>query len=99
MKRTILSLVLMLAGSLTACAGPSVYATFGPPAPPVYHARPLAPGPGYCWIEGHQRWTGQGYVWMPGYWARIPRGHRVWVTGYWHEHHPGHWAYVQGYWR
>jgi|SRR5579862_2292813 len=87
-----------LAGA-AACADVNgrLYVRLGPPAP-VYEARLAAPGPGYVWIEGYQRWDGRAYVWTPGRWERPPRPRAVWVRGSWHHDGRGYY-YVEGHWR
>ena len=43
-------------------------------APPraVVETRVPAPGPGYVWTPGYQRWDGRAYVWAPGAWVMPP---------------------------
>jgi hypothetical protein len=50
-----------------------------PPPPVRVGVVGVAPGPGYVWIGGYQRWTGSGYVWVAGRWVRPPRAGVVWV--------------------
>jgi WXXGXW repeat (2 copies) len=69
-------------------------------APPraVVETRVPAPGPGYIWTPGYQRWDGRAYVWAPGAWMRPPRAHARWVAHRWVHRHGG-WVLVEGHWR
>ena len=69
-------------------------------APPraVVETRASAPGPGYIWTPGYQRWDGRAYVWVPGAWMRPPRPHARWVAARW-VHRGGGWVLVEGHWR
>src|SRR5262249_26070498 len=49
-----------------------------PPHAVVEH-RGHAPGPGYVWVPGYQRWDGSRYAWVPGQWQQPPRTHARWV--------------------
>jgi hypothetical protein len=73
-----------------------VFAPFGPPAGPV-EVVGVAPGPGYVWIGGHYAWRGR-WVWLRGYWSRLPRGYAAWVPGHW-DHRARGWVWVEGHWR
>jgi len=85
--------------SSAACAEPRgrLYVRVGPPAP-IYEVRVTAPGPGYIWLEGYQRWDGGRYVWVPGHWERPPHRGARWETGHWSRDSRG-WFYVEGRWR
>ena len=98
MKRWMLGAVLAAAGSLAACGDGVYYARFGPPPPPVVYARPVAPGPGYGWVEGYYRWGGSRYSWVSGRYERIPRGRSGWAPGYWAQRPHGY-VWVNGHWR
>ena len=74
-----------------------LYVRVGPPAP-LYEIRAVAPGPGYVWISGYQRWDGRGYYWVPGHWSRPPRPRALWVPGRWERDRRG-WFFVEGHWR
>ena len=80
-----------------ASASTRVYVRVGPPAP-IVEVRPVAPGPRYVWLDGHQRWDGRAYAWVPGRWVLPPRAHAVWAPGRWvHEKRGYYW--VDGHWR
>jgi len=68
------------------------------PPRPIVERRGPAPGRGYVWVPGYQRWNGRGYVWAPGQWQRPPRAHAHWVQGRWVRHGHG-WEFREGYWR
>jgi hypothetical protein len=90
---------LALAGTLAAGAPLTalpVYVKIAPPAPPV-EVKVVAPGKGYLWIGGYQRWNGTAYVWMPGRWALAPHSGAVWVPGRWKNTTHG-WVWKGGRW-
>ncbi len=91
---------LMLAGS-SLFAGPRVFFGVGvgvpvapPPPPVVAYVPPVAPGPGYAWVDGYYYPVGPRYVWRPGYWARPPYRGSVWIAP---RYYGG--RYYHGYWR
>lgn len=69
-----------------------------PPPPVRVGVVGVAPGSGYVWVGGYQRWTGSGYVWVAGRWVRPPRVGVVWVSPRW-VHSGGGWVFHKGYWR
>jgi WXXGXW repeat (2 copies) len=75
--------------------GPSEMVVSDRPADPVY-VRPVAPGPGYVWIDGDWYWRGGNYTYRRGYWA-APRVHRVYTPGTWHQRGSG-WYRQRGGW-
>ncbi len=78
-------------------AGVRVYVRVAPPAP-LIEARVVAPGPGYVWVSGFQRWDGKAYVWVSGRWERPPAHHRAWVSGHWVHRARHGWYWVEGHW-
>lgn len=93
---------LLLAAAATALLGTSaafaqVVVRVAPPAP-IIERRPIAPGPGYVWVDGFHRWDGARYVWVGGHWMMPPRRGGVWVAGHW-RHTPGGYVWVEGHWR
>jgi hypothetical protein len=69
------------------------------PPPPVHvGVVGRAPGPGYVWVEGYQRWNGSRYVWVGGRWVRPPRPGAVWVAPV-YVRQGSAWAFRAGYWR
>jgi hypothetical protein len=90
--------VLALASlAATGCGEAGLRVRIGPPAP-IVESYGAAPGPGYVWQPGYQRWDGRAYVWAPGRWAQPPRGRRRWEPGRWQQRR-GNWVYVEGRWR
>ena len=71
----------------------SVGIQIGPPPPPRVYARPVAPGPGFVWVDGY--WFAQGHHWRlhQGYWTRAPYEGAVWVNP---RYEGGRW--FDGYW-
>ncbi len=104
MKTRLLALLLLAGTSMF--AGPRVFFGFGfggggyryyapPPPPPVaYYAAPVAPGPGYGWVDGYYYPVGPRWGWRPGYWAARPFAGAFWVAP---RYYGG--RYYNGYWR
>jgi hypothetical protein len=91
MKKTLL--LLLFAGA-SAFAQISVGIAIGAPPPPrVLRVRPVAPGPGYFWIDGYWYPMGHHYKWHPGYWSLPPYAGATWVV----PRHDGR-MYYEGYW-
>ncbi len=51
-----------------------------PPRPKVVRVRPVAPGPGYAWVDGYWYADGGHYRWHDGYWSRPPYEGAAWVA-------------------
>ena len=49
-------------------------------------------------VPGFWDFNGQGYLWVPGYWAVPPAYHRNFVAAHW-AYRGGHYVYYRGYWR
>jgi len=64
-----------------------------PPRPRVIRIRPVAPGPGYSWIDGYWYPVGSRYTWHEGYWTRPPYEGSQWSAP---RYEGG--MYYQGYW-
>ena len=70
----------------------------GTPPPPLrYEARPVAPGPGYAWVDGFYEPFNGRYRWHPGYWNRAPYEGAYYVHPHW-DHYPDGWHQHEGYW-
>jgi hypothetical protein len=65
---------------------------------PVYETVGIAPGPGFIWIGGYYHWSGGGWVWYRGHYARPPHPGAVWV-GARYEVRGGRRFYHPGFWR
>jgi len=89
--------VLVSAGLLVGCAEGGLMVRVAPPAP-IIESYGSAPGPGYVWQPGYQRWDGRGYVWAPGHWERVPRARARWIAPHWQQRRGG-WVFVEGRWR
>src|SRR6266851_1766043 len=79
MKKKLLALMLIAGSSAFAAVRIGVGVNLGGPGfyrPPVVVARPVAPGPGYMWIDGYN--SPNGFV--AGYWAMPPYPGAFWVT-------------------
>jgi WXXGXW repeat (2 copies) len=79
---------LLLMGALLCFAAPSfaqvgISVSFGPPALPIYE-QPVCPGDGYIWIPGYWAYADDiGYYWVPGTWVEAPEVGYLWTPGYW----------------
>lgn len=92
MKKKLLALVLLAAGSMFAI---EIGIHIGAPPPPrVVHVRVASPGPGYTYVEGYWYPVRGHYTWHAGYWSRPPYEGAVWIA----PHHDGQ-QYYNGYWQ
>lgn len=64
-----------------------------PPAPRVVRVRPVAPGPGYIWVDGYWYPQGNHYRWHDGYWTLAPYEGAFWVGPRWEGG-----MFFEGYW-
>lgn len=97
MKKTVLPVLLAFLMLPAASMAQRIFVRLAPPVPIVEHYGP-PPHHGWVWVGGYQRWTGAGYVWAPGYWARPPRPYAVWVPAHWAPR-PRGWVFIRGHWR
>ena len=67
----------------------------GPPPLPVYE-QPYVPGDGYLWMPGYWAYDG-GYYWVPGTWVLPPQPGFLWTPGYW-DYTNGYYGWRRGYW-
>ena len=68
-----------------------------PPPLPVYDQPPL-PGDGYIWVPGYWAWDDDtGYYWVPGTWVLPPEPELLWTPGYW-GWDDGLYVFHAGYW-
>src|SRR5208282_2203751 len=58
--------------------------TIGPPPIPVYE-QPICPGDGYLWVPGYWAYDYDidDYYWVPGTWIVAPEVAFLWTPGYW----------------
>src|SRR5882724_8258384 len=59
-----------------------VSVTIAPPLLPVY-VQPACPGEGYIWVPGYWAYGPDGYYWVPGTWVLAPYVGALWTPGYW----------------
>ena len=70
---------------------------FGPPALPVYD-QPICPGDGYLWVPGYWAYDDDdGYYWVPGTWVEAPEPGYLWTPGWWGWENGG-FLFHEGYW-
>jgi len=74
--------LLLLIIATSSFAGVAISVTIGPPALPVY-TQPPCPGDGYIWIPGYWAYGPGGYYWVPGTWVEPPTVGLLWTPGYW----------------
>jgi hypothetical protein len=69
-----------------------------PPPLPVY-AQPPVPGEGYIWVPGYWAWerSDRDYYWVPGTWVLAPNYGDLWTPGYWAFEGQGYFWHI-GYW-
>ena len=96
--RALLLLAAVLAVSSAASAQVSIGVSvrIGPPALPIYE-QPVCPGEGFIWIPGYWAWGPDGYFWVPGTWVLAPRVGLLWTPGYW-GWAEGVYIWHPGYW-
>ena len=81
--RTLLLALLALAFVEPVFAQLSVTVAFGPPALPIYD-QPLCLGDGFLWIPGYWAYDPDyGYFWVPGTWVEAPEPGFLWTPGWW----------------
>ena len=90
--------LLSLAAAAPAQVAVGVAVHFGPPAIPVY-VQPLCPGEGYIWVPGYWAWDADfdDYYWVPGTWILPPTVGFLWTPGYWAYNGAG-FVFTDGYW-
>jgi|SRR5690348_469390 len=74
--------VLAIPAALPAQVAVGISVRIGPPALPIY-AQPICPGDGYIWVPGYWAYTDDGYYWVPGTWVFPPEPGLLWTPGYW----------------
>jgi hypothetical protein len=75
----------------------SVTVSFGPPALPVYD-QPICPGDGYLWVPGYWAYDpDDGYYWVPGTWVEAPEPGYLWTPGWWGWENGG-FLFHEGFW-
>src|ERR1700745_4276988 len=82
--RSLFFALLLLVFSAAAFAQVGITVSFGPPPLPVYE-QPLCPGDGYIWVPGYWAYDTDydDYYWVPGTWVEAPEVGYLWTPGYW----------------
>jgi hypothetical protein len=90
--------LVMLVLSAAGLAQLSVVIRIGPPALPVYE-QPFCPGEGYLWVPGYWAYDydDNDYYWVPGTWVLAPEPGLLWTPGYW-AWESDRFFFHEGYW-
>ena len=90
--------VLLLTMSAAGFAQISISINIAPPELPVYE-QPAIPGDGYLWVPGYWAYSddADGYFWVPGTWVMPPQAGLLWTPGYWGWGDRGY-VFNDGYW-
>jgi len=96
--RSVLLLLLVMAPLKIAFGAVFVSVNFAPPALPVYD-QPVCPGDGYIWLPGYWAWDvdDYDYYWVPGYWMTAPEVGYLWTPAWWGWDN-GAFVFHEGYW-
>jgi hypothetical protein len=94
----ILLALLVLAIPASLTAQFRVAIQIGPPVIPVYE-QPVCPGDGFLWVPGYWAYddTVADYYWVPGTWVEAPEVGYLWTPGYWGWRDNGYF-FNEGYW-
>ena len=90
--------VIALSAASHAQVSISVTVDVAPPPLPIYEQPPI-PGDGYFWVPGYWAWdqAQADYYWVPATWALAPEPDLLWTPGYW-DWRDGFYVFNQGYW-
>ena len=80
--RPLLLALFMLLLSAASFAQIRIGVRIAPPELLVYE-QPICPGDGYLWMPGYWAWDGNDYYWVPGTWVMPPQVGFLWTPGYW----------------
>jgi WXXGXW repeat (2 copies) len=96
--RSSLFALVLLALSAASFGQIGISISLAPPELPTYE-QPLCPGDGYLWIPGYWAYADAdtGYYWVPGAWVMAPEPNFLWTPGYWGWGGNGY-AFNEGYW-
>ena len=69
------------------------------PPPLPYYDQPAIPGDGYLWVPGYWAWdpVAVDYYWVPGTWVEPPQRDVLWTPAYW-GWNEGRYVFYPGYW-
>ena len=95
---SLLLALVVLSLSMASFAQIGVAITIGPPPIPIYE-QPLCPGDGYLWVPGYWAYDYDinDYYWVPGTWILAPEVGFLWTPGWW-GWEGGHFRWWDGYW-
>ncbi|MGA7561279.1 MAG: YXWGXW repeat-containing protein [Terriglobales bacterium] len=95
---SLLLALVVLSLSTASFAQIGVAITIGPPPIPIYE-QPLCPGDGYLWVPGYWAYDYDinDYYWVPGTWILAPEVGFLWTPGWW-GWEGGHFRWWDGYW-
>jgi hypothetical protein len=97
--RHLLALLILAAPAMSfAQIAVGVSIRIAPPAIPVY-AQPICPGDGYLWVPGYWAWddVDGDYYWVPGTWVLAPEVGFLWTPGWW-GWRDGGFFWNEGFW-
>jgi hypothetical protein len=96
--RSLLFALVVLAMSAASFAQIGISISFAPPELPVYE-QPYCPGEGYLWIPGYWAYANDfdDYYWVPGTWVMAPEPGLLWTPAYWGWGGNG-FVFYDGYW-
>jgi len=96
--RMLLFALVVMCMSAASFAQIGVAITIGPPPIPVYE-QPICPGDGYLWVPGYWAYDYDidDYYWVPGTWVVAPEVGFLWTPGWW-GWEGGHFRWWDGYW-
>jgi len=82
--RLLLVALVVLLASTAALSQVGISVSFGPPPLPVYE-QPVCPGDGYIWVPGYWAWDDDydDYYWVPGTWVEAPEVGYLWTPPWW----------------
>src|SRR5215469_15784551 len=89
-------LLAFLLGMTPLLSSAQISITIAPPPLAVYD-QPLCPGDGYIWVPGYWAYGEDDYYWVPGVWVLAPQPGYLWTPGYW-GFEGGHYGWHAGYW-
>ncbi|HLV88537.1 MAG TPA: hypothetical protein VKV39_16250 [Candidatus Sulfotelmatobacter sp.] len=95
---SLLAVCAVLGLSSMASAQVEISVSFGPPPLPVYE-QPVCPGDGYLWVPGYWAWDEDydDYYWVPGTWVEAPEVGYLWTPPWW-GWSGGAYLFHAGYW-
>jgi len=97
-RRAVVFALVVLALSSAAFGQLRIAVTFGPPPIPIYD-QPICPGDGYIWVPGYWAWDDDAgdYYWVPGTWVLAPEVGFFWTPPYW-AWVDGAFVFYDGWW-